>query len=188
MRTWRHLYLVRNPLARSWDRFEAAVLIGVVVGALFALPLAAFAGSSTYAQQTAVSASQRAALHRATATLLAAAPLAPNGESIGNPTTPVEARVLDHGVERITLVKATPGTPAGTTIRIWLNGSGDPAPAPKTSADAAITAVLAGLFVWLGLVILLAALFWNTRWRLDRLRAAQWDQEWALMSRQWTRS
>jgi hypothetical protein len=188
VRTWRHVYLSRNPLARSWDRFEAAVLTGVVVGALFALPLAAVAGSNTYAQQMAVSAAQRAARHPATATLLTNAPLAMIGGPIRNPTTMVKARVLDRGVERIALVKATPGTPAGTTIQIWLTGSGNRAPTPKTATDAVITAVLAGLFVWLGMVILLAAVFWNTRWRLDRLRAAQWDREWALMSRQWTRS
>jgi hypothetical protein len=186
MRIWRRIHPGRNSLARSWDRIEAAALIGVVAGALLALPLAALTGTSTYAKQAAVSTAQRAARHPTTATLLTDAPPAVDSESVGG-NSAVEARwVLTNGATRTGMIDAPAGTRAGTTVPIWLTNTGNPAPAPPTPTDAAITATLAGAGVWLAAVTLLTIRYWNTRRRLDRLRTAQWDRDWAVMSTQWT--
>ncbi|WP_225977994.1 Rv1733c family protein [Gandjariella thermophila] len=190
-RFWRRVHPGRNPVARPWDRIEAAMLIGVVLAVLLAFPLAAVIGSSAYAGELAVAAHQRADRRPATATLLADAPppvVTGEGQPVDTSAANVPARWTVNGVERHGNVAAHPGDRAGSTVPIWLTSSGDLAASPISSADAAMNGVLTGVFVWLAAVLLLTGLYWAGRWCLDRQRAAQWDREWALISGHWTRS
>jgi hypothetical protein len=46
--------------------------------------------------------------------------------------------------------------------------------------------VFAGTFTWLGVALLLVALYGSGRVILNRRREAQWDRDWANIARQWT--
>lgn len=190
-RFWRRLHIGRNPLARTSDRIEAALLCTVVLGLLIAVPLALFTGSRTYENQLAVAEQQQTSRHQVTATLIDDAPTpvpATEGAFSTSGSSGVRAEWTYNGGEPKTgLVAAEPGTPAGTTIPVWLNEAGDPAPAPITSTDAATTGVLAGVFAWLVTGLVLIGAYWLTRLVLDRRRAARWEDEWATLGDRWAR-
>jgi hypothetical protein len=101
----------------------------------------------------------------------------------------VQARWLVNGsVERVGSIAAHPGDRAGGSVPIWLTNSGELTAPPITSADARTNGVLVAALVWVSVAMALAALFRISRWLLDRRRVAQWDQEWVVVSRHWTRS
>ncbi|MDQ0376817.1 Rv1733c family protein [Amycolatopsis thermophila] len=190
-RFWRRLHIGRNPLARTSDRVEAALLLVVVLGLLIAIPLAMFTGSRTYGGQLAVSEQQQASRHLVTATLVEDAPTpvpATEGAFSTSGSAGVRAEWTYNGGEPKTgVVAADPGATAGSKVPVWLNEAGDPAPAPISSTDAATTGVLAGIFAWLVAALVLIAAYWVTRFVLDRRRAARWESEWATLGDRWAR-
>jgi hypothetical protein len=193
-RFWRRIHLGRNPLARRSDRVEGVLLAIVVLGVLIALPLAALIGDKTYHAQLSLSDEQLSNRHLATATLVQDAPApVPAGDaaylSAGNSgSAGALARwTLPGGAEKVGTVTADPGTTAGAQVPVWLSASGDPMPAPLTSADAKTTSVLAGIFAWFVAALGLAAVYWTVRLVLDRRRAARWDREWMHVGNRWAR-
>ncbi|MFC8141022.1 hypothetical protein ACFUKV_04525 [Streptomyces paradoxus] len=74
--------------------------------------------------------------------------------------------------------RVAPRAPAGSTISVWVNRSGDVTSRPVSSGEVwlhtAMGGALAGFFA--GGTVLAAA--WLTRLALDRRRLAQWDAEW----------
>jgi hypothetical protein len=190
-RFWRRVHPGRNPVARPWDRIEGAMLIAVLLGMVLAFPLAVVLGSQAHTGQLALSAQQRVERHPATATLMADAPPAVvtgEGQPVDSSAQDVPARWTVNGAERIGTISGRPGDRAGSPVSIWLTNSGDLAPPPISTSDAVVNGVLTGVFVWLAAAILLSALYWIARWYLDRQRAGQWEREWVLISRHWTRS
>lgn len=190
-RFWRRLHIGRNPLARASDRVEAALLFVVVLGLLVAVPLAAFTGSQAYGGQMAVSEQQFATRHQVTATLIEDAPTptpATEGVFSTNGSAGAHATWTYNGGEPKTGIVATdPGATVGSTVPVWINDAGDPAPAPVNSTDAATTGVVAGIFAWLVAALTLAAAYGITRLVLDRRRVAKWESEWATLGDRWAR-
>jgi hypothetical protein len=166
------------------------LLLTLVAGALLALPLAAYVGSSSYADQMATSAREKLSRHSATATVLRDAPqptVINEGAGVltDNATVPVRW-VLSSGAVRTGEIPVTAGSTAGATVPIWLTDTGEQAPAPRTHADAVAWGVFAGTFTWLGVALLLVTLYGSGRVILNRRRDAQWDRDWADIARQWT--
>ena len=188
---WRRIHLGRNPLARVWDRIEAAFLVGGVAAALLGVPLAAAAGSEAYASAMARSALELAGRHSTTAFLLEDAPPARFGVD-GTPSTQtaeVAARwALPDGTFREAPVTADLGASAGEGVTVWLDESDALVAPPVTPADATSTGVGVGVGVWLIAVTLLAAGYLLARHLLDRARRAAWDREWERVGQDWTRS
>ncbi|MTD53321.1 Rv1733c family protein [Amycolatopsis pithecellobii] len=172
---WRLACVSRNPLVRTADRVENAVLALVVLLALAALPFTFAVGSEVYAAQQ-ESAADR---HPATAVLLTDAP-PPLLTAQGVPmevTAPVKASWrLPDGSVRTGAVSAGRGSVRGTTVPIWLNRTGDPVSPPGA---AAVTAIGVATLSWLTFVAFLAGVFWFLRAAMDRRRYARWAQEWA---------
>jgi hypothetical protein len=74
----------------------------------------------------------------------------------------------------------------GQSVSIWLDRSGHPVPAPMNAADAVVQGITVG-----GLLLTLGALVIGLGWMavrrtIDRLTAASWEREWALVGPQWT--
>jgi hypothetical protein len=188
-RFWRRVRVGPNPLARRWDRIEAALLSAVVTGAVLAVPVAAFLGTSSYADQVATAAREHLTRHRATATMLAdaAPPMAiSEGGGVITDTSTVPARwTLPGGIVRTGTVNAPCGSRAGATVPIWLTSTGDQSPPPLTHADAVTAGVLTGAFTWLAATSLLAGLHRGGRVILDRRRTTQWDRDWEKAATQW---
>lgn len=191
-RLWRCIHIGRNPLARTSDRVEGALLLLVVLGILIALPVAAFLGAGTYEGQLALSQQQRASRHLAVATLTEDAPNpipATDGALTPSLTAMVHARWTGaDGAERVGTIAADPGTAAGTTVPIWLTDAGDPAEAPMSEPDVTTSAVLSAFFAWLTAVLILLVGYRAGRFLLDRGRVRRWDVEWASVGEKWARS
>ncbi|MEU3274952.1 hypothetical protein ABZ639_29245 [Saccharomonospora sp. NPDC006951] len=185
-RLWRRLYPGRNPLARGSDRLEGRLLVVFLLLSLIALPIAATVGSNTYAARLTDVEREAGLKHRATAELLADAPVtAPAGDV---ETVKVQARWrLPDGTERVGTLATYRGSVKGTKIPVWLDNAGNLTSPPATKVAAATDGVSVGVSLWFGVVMLFCLVFFTFRAVVARMRAAQWAREWARVERQWSR-
>jgi hypothetical protein len=176
-----------NPLRRTADRVEAAVVVVLIATFLCGGPLAALtagraaAASGFRAEQT------QAGWHRVTAVLLRKAPASvhPMYQAALQPQAPARWTAPD-GTPRTGRVYVPVDAAAGSTVVVWINGSGRPAPPPLRRSDVVEGIVLAVLLAAGGVAAVLAALGYVVRWALDRRRLAAWDARWAVTGPQWT--
>ncbi|WP_051174391.1 Rv1733c family protein [Amycolatopsis orientalis] len=181
----RRLHVGRNPLARLSDRLEAALVIGVVLVALLAIPFAVAMGSEAYDAGLRRAGEETADRHEATAVLVADAPPAQvrfDGVPVEE-TVKVRARwTAPGGPVREDVVTVDPGSGTGDEIPIWLDGKGNAVGAPVTTADVAGLGAGAGAAFWIVCVMLLTGFFLAGRPILGRLRGAAWEREWRRVS------
>ena len=176
------LFLGRNKLRRPCDRIEGAVI---------AVLLAAFLGASVWAVGMAghLYRSERAAAARlrpATAVLSQ-----PGPEAGGQATAAAATWRLPDGAERSgTLTTATVpaiyDAPAGTSVKVWLDHSGQPLAAPPSRCDMIVTAFLNGFVAIAAAAVALILCYSLCRVALDRHRAARWESAWAAVGPRWT--
>jgi len=174
----------RNPLRRSYDRIEGAVLVMLVAAFLIAVAGASVLGGHIYGTQQA----KAARLHMTVATLTQPGP------TIAGQLQPGHARArwaAANGRQRpgvLTSVTAPDivGAPAGTRVPVWLNHSGQPDAPPPSQAlmlfYGLLTAISAVACATVGLVISYAV----CRLVIDRRRLAAWESAWALTGPRWT--
>jgi len=169
----------RSPLARGFDRAEAALTWSMFAVLVLALPILAVIGSVLWsdleARATAVAASSTAvdAVLTKDATY--------DMVSAGTAVTGVSAEATWTGRDAVAVsgrIDALPGARAGDRVVIWLDPAGQVVDAPPTTTDAAIQAVLTVVGGWVLLVLLLTAVWWMGRRRLDRRRWRAWAKEW----------
>jgi len=112
------------------------------------------------------------------------------GRGAGTPlggTSSAQARWSGaNRVEETGQTQAAAGLTAGTRVQIWLDRSGVMTTAPVSSTTAAVQVVIVAAVGWVGLGILLAAIFWIVRRRLNKTRFADWESEWRQIGPQWT--
>jgi hypothetical protein len=181
-RAVRGLWPDRNPLRRSLDRAEAAVVGGLVVIFLAGAPLAALtAGHTVYRSWSRTAHAQQVAGHRVPAVLLAAVPRSGSG----NGQVPAWWTAPD-GTRRTGDVPAPAGTRAGSTIMVWVDEAGRLTGRPlqrwEVQNQAALAAMLAPIAV--GLVVL--GIGQLAHGWLRRRRLAAWDADWRATEPQWT--
>ncbi len=183
-RLLRGLRLDRNPLRRGSDRAETAVL-GVLLAAFLAgAPFAAHvAGSWTYAASAREAQAQQAALHRVPATLLQAATAW--GISEGGAEAQARWKAPD-GQVRTGEVFVANVAPAGSTVMVWVNQSGQLTDSPLQHSQVTGRAVIARVLAVIALAVMLIIVGWAARWVLDRRRLAAWDAEWLAAGRRWS--
>ncbi|RSN24220.1 hypothetical protein DMC63_06645 [Streptomyces sp. WAC 05977] len=186
---WRRLHVGQNPLARWSDRLEAALVIGVVLLALLAVPIAVAVGSEAYEAGLRRAGEQAAERREATAVLVADAPPA----KVRFDGVPVEETVKVHarwsvpsGPAREGVVTVDPGLATGKEIRIWLDAKGNAVEAPVTPVDVAGQGVGVGVAFWIVCVMLLTGVLLAGRSILGRRRDAAWEREWRRVSENWT--
>jgi hypothetical protein len=178
----RRLGFGRNPLRRRVDRLESALLLGVLVAALLAIPAAAALGTTIRNRAEHTAAQQRAELHPVQArTLENTAKAVPSAR--GQIATPVRVIWFDAlGSPQEGWADVLIGTKAGTELTIWLDRTGARARAPRESADSAALGVAAGVTMPMLVWPLLWGLFRLARLPLDRRRAQEWAREWEQVS------
>ncbi|MFJ2645659.1 hypothetical protein ACIO1C_02790 [Streptomyces sp. NPDC087420] len=175
----------RNPLRRRSDAVEAWML--PTVWAL-ALTVAVVAGLLAGQGVRSAADGHRALRHSTPAVLLADTPVAP--ASAGRPNGAVLAPVrwkAPDGAARTGRISVPGGRPAGSTVRIWVDAGGRPAPPPATRDEAAFHAVILGGLAGLasgGTVLGFGAL---ARHRLYRRRMLRWSREWDRIAPEWSR-
>lgn len=184
-RWWRGFWPGRhNPLVRRGDRIRAAVVLGAVLLALGAVPVAAMIGSSSYAGRIRAAGEQRAEHHQAAATLL-------GGASVAGIAAPSERRGrqatvrwnASGGTASIARGAVPTGSRAGDTVTIWFDPAGHAVPPPQTPAEVSIQAIGLGLALWSGVVAVLAGAVAYTHRLLQRRRYADWERQWARLNR-----
>lgn len=165
----------RNPLRRTSDRIEARL---VFLAAISYLPLAMLAGSYAghWVYQAGVRAQHVVHARPVTAVVLTTA------ES-SNPIAPVRVPVR-WTIDGQTHTGATPvpyRTPAGATLRIWVDRSGHLTPPPPTASQLEGQVLAIRVFTPLLLAEIIALSLCALRWYLNRWRFARWDSEWWLI-------
>jgi hypothetical protein len=176
------LLLGRNELRRPADRVETAVVLVLAAAFLTAAAVAAsFAGHLYWSEHVV------AARLRPTAAVLSQ----PGPQAV---TSAPEARArwrLPNGTQRsgtLTTVTAPAiyGAPAGASVQIWLDRSGQPAAPPPSPIGMVLTALLAGVTVTAGAAVVLILCYHLCRMVLDRHRLARWESAWAATGPRWT--
>lgn len=167
----------RNPLRRTSDRIEGAVLAVVVVACLAAIPAGVITGRAVVAggQRTAT---RLAAAGHPTAAVLLADPWASSASDQPPADVPVRARWSLGGHTYTGTIRVAPGRHRGDTVPIRVDRTGRPLPAPESATRIVSEGIGAGLAVLFGTVSVALLFWWSVRWLLDRRRYADWAGEW----------
>jgi len=177
--------LDRNPLRRTMDRVETAVLALLVAAFMIGAPFAALAAGAWVhglAKQTQLA--QEAARHQVTAVVLTAAPSAGTGGAL---VLQAQARwQAPDGREVTHEVPVPEGTVAGAKLQVWTDRTGDFTGAPLSDSQVAEQTTIArvtGVVAAAGVLTLTGAL---TLWMINRRRMADWDADWQATGPRWT--
>jgi hypothetical protein len=176
----RHLRaLTSNPLVRASDRLEALVLLAVLVVALFAVPVAAQAGTQLY--DGGVRTAHEQALHRHSVQAVAIdGSTSLLADFDGAAFTRVQWR---EGTQLRAEQVITPTTvKANEPLKVWLDDTGKVVAAPLSPEDAKLSAVGGAGTVWVALVVCSALMAFLVRRRLDRTRDRGWERELRLLA------
>ena len=174
--------LGHNELRRPADRIETVVIVSLAAAFLTATVAAGCCAGHFYQSERATAARLRPAV----------AVLSQPGSGITAPAAAVGARWrLPSGTERSgTLTTVTAPAiyyaPAGTSIRIWLDRSGEPAAPPSSSDDMIFLALIVGFTITAGATVVLVLCYSFCRMVLDRHRLAAWESAWAAVGPRWT--
>jgi hypothetical protein len=182
VRAVRGLWPDRNPLRRSLDRVEAAIVGGLVVAFLAGAPLMAHAaGSLAYSASSRAAHAQQLDWHQVPAMLLAA----PTSGAYGS-TAPARWAAPD-GTPRTGTVAAAPSAKAGNTVMVWEDVAGQLSGAPLRLYEVEARAVMASWLAVVGLGLTLLAIGGLAHGRLTRRRLAAWDADWQATEPRWTK-
>lgn len=179
----------RNPLRRGTDRIEAALRLVMMIMLVTAVPAAAvvvgqradhLALNRAHAQQTAD--------HLVTAVLLQQAPATGSPDPYTSvQTTWVLARWQPPGLPpRTGEVLATAGAHKGSTVRTWVDASGEVSNAPLDHRDITGDVCIAVIATCLASWLVLLASSGLARRALDRQRLSAWEAEWRAAGPQWS--
>ncbi|SDN49330.1 hypothetical protein SAMN04487981_105235 [Streptomyces sp. cf386] len=170
-----------NPLRRRDDIMEAWIVLAlwavVLVGGTLVGLVTAHAADEVFARQRAERTSVRAVV---LADVPASATKAGGTRALARIswTTP-------DGTTRTDRTLVDTRQKAGAEVVAWLDGQGDLAAEPPSSAEAAVEAGVLGTAAALGLAGAAVGAGALVRWRLDRRRIDQWRREWDLVGPQW---
>jgi hypothetical protein len=176
------LLLGRNELRRAADRIEAAVIMFLAAAFLTAVAAATCLAGHLYQSEHAAAARLRptaAVLSQpgpgaaATAAATGARWRLPNGTERSGTLTTVTAPAIYYA-------------PAGTSVQIWLNRSGEPVAPPPTPEDMIFTALCAGFTTAVAAAVTFMICYRLCRMALDRHRLTRWESAWAAVGPHWT--
>jgi len=175
-----------SPLRRVVDRVEAGIFAGLLVAFLIGAPLVALAAG--WWEHGAAAAEQRAqrSVHLVTAVLLQDVPDIVAGSGAWDAGALARWTAPD-GTSRAGLVLDVEGTKAGSTLRIWVDGSGRQADPPLTRGDVQSRVITAAALASAAFAVSLLAVAICLRWLLNRRRLAGWATAWADIGPRWTR-
>jgi hypothetical protein len=177
----------RNPVRRSSDRAETAIVAGLLAAFLAGAPAAAVATDGwAHGVAAHVQHAQEAAWHQVPAVLSTAA-VRPTAAGYPGPVlSPVRARwTAPDGEQRSGVVAVPPGTPVGHQVKVWVDSAGRLTGPPLRDHQVGEQAMLAGVVAsaLLGLLLLCAGML--ARRVLDVRRMAAWDAEWRVTGPRW---
>lgn len=171
---WRLAHgLGRNPLLRTSDRIETVVLLLAVAVSLIVVPIAGTIGTAVYDARGRVYAEEAHSRYPVTATVVGESTAAVRENMAA---TVVQIRWRTEGGEHTDAFALDHAVKTGDLINIWVNGQGNRVRPPTPTSQAGVEGALAGVMVWLGVVVAVSTLFATVRLWLNRLRYAGWDR------------
>jgi hypothetical protein len=176
-----------NPLRRTADRVEGAVMVMLIAAFLFGAPLAALAAGHAAAVTGSRIEHAQAGWHRVAAVLLrsGSAKTEPMFQASLESLVPARWTAPD-GTPRTGEIYAPVGAKAGSTVVVWADGSGRLTDVPLQRGDVTEEIALAASLATVAVAAVLATIGLLARWVLDRRRLAAWDARWKATGPQWT--
>ena len=171
-----------RSLRRRTDRLQTVLGWVVVAAALVTMVCAVVAASSAYHGGLARIQRDAAARTQVVGLLLDAAASAESG-----PARPVRVSYVDPtGRTHVGQVSVSGLLPAGTPVRVEVDGDGNVGVEPPTRGDAVFSAVAAAVAVTLGGAVLLGLAWAGTRSMVTARNHAAWERQWRLVEPQWS--
>ena len=184
LRRQARMLLGRNNLRRSSDRIEGVMVVLLWVLLMIAVAAAPLIGTHIYQAQRAAA----ARLHPAEAVLTQNGPY--NSGLSGDGQATARWRAPDGHLRSGMLTTVTApsiwGASAGSRVRVWLTGSGEPTTPPTGSVALMFTAIVIAIGEASGAGSVLVICYWLARLALDRRRLAAWESAWAMTGPRWT--
>ena len=179
------MFVRRNELRRSSDRIEGVVVLVLIATFVAAFVVAGFLAAHIYRSEQAT----EAGLRQTVAVL--SWPGAITETPVLHAATAMATWQLSDGTTRSGLLttEVAPGIygePAGTSVPVWLDRSGNPAPPPQGAAGMAVGAIMAALAGVVAAATVLALCYRLCQRGLDRRRLANWSSAWAVTGPRWT--
>ena len=172
-RWWIGRLFARNPLLRRNDRIEVLALLAALVASLVAVAVAGAVGAEVRDAEHRADVKYAQTLHPVSATIIEVG----TATNFGVSEVPVvRARWAAADGARTDSFTWSNDVKPGDRIQIWVDDSGNRANAPRPSR-AALDAFTVAASIVLLVVTLLTSMLGLMRWRFQRARDAQWDQE-----------
>jgi hypothetical protein len=172
-----------RPPRRRTDRVRAAAGWVIVGAELLTLVLAVLAGSAAYRDGLDRVHREVAARTTVVAVLLDDAPPL---ERAGSPN-PVRASYTDQGGRaRAGQVPVAGFMPAGTRVRVEVDGDGRVGVDPPSPGDAVLSGVTVGTGIGIVGSLLLMLAWLGVRQAVAARNAAAWEREWRLVEPRWS--
>lgn len=176
------LLLGRNELRRPCDRIEGAVAFSLLAAFLTtAVGAACFAGRLCQSEHAAA-----ARLRPAVAVLSQPGPVTSSQATAAEATWWLPDGTVRSGSLTTVTAPAIYYAPAGKSVPVWLDRSGEPLAPPPSPGDMIFSALLAGITITAGAAVVLILCYLLCRMALDRHRLARWEAAWAAVGPQWT--
>jgi hypothetical protein len=175
----------RNPLRRSVHRVESAILTMLIAGFCAGAPLLAYAAvTETHTTSLSEMRAQHASYHQVRATLLDAAVWISDYPAISAPQASASWTAPDG--RRVTgVVSTTTDAPAGSTVLIWTDKSGNQVtPLQPSMIGPRETIAATGAVTGLAALLIVAGLL--ARWVLGRRAMTAWEADWQATEPRWT--
>jgi hypothetical protein len=176
------LILGRNELRRPCDRIEGMVLASLL--AAFAVACVAAASLATHFYRSGQA--EAARLQPALAVLSQPGPVTSRQAA----TIRATWRLPDGAERSGTLTAATApaiyDAPAGASVPVWLDRSGQPRLPPAGPGAMIFNALSAAVTTTAGAAVALVICYSVCRIALDRHRLARWEAAWAAVGPRWT--
>jgi hypothetical protein len=179
------LSLGSSPLRRGVDRIEARIFAGLLAAFLIGAPLLAVAaGRWEYSAGVAEQRAQQS-VHLVTAVLLQDVPNIVVGDGAWDAGALARWTAPD-GTSRVGDVLDTAGTLAGSTVQIWVDGSGRQTDPPLTHHGLMTQVITATALAPAAFAITLLTVAFCLRWLVNRSRLMGWATAWANIGPRWT--
>jgi hypothetical protein len=173
--TWPVLRLFsRNPLIRTSDRLEAAVVTLAVILIVIAAACAGILGTIIHDTETQKFLQQAQTRHALVATAVA------DSEpevSAGTTASTVHARWQVNGINHADVLGWDYAVKAGEPLAIWVDADGKRVDRPTPVERAAVEALTAAVVGWLIVLLAAAQVVGAVRAHAVRMRDAEWERD-----------
>ncbi len=181
----RFLGLDRNPLRRTADHVESAILITLLVLFSVIIPLGTYLATRS-AYDTAQA--ENAGKHRVTATLYER-PSSTGATRLGGMAdlrAGARWRSPDGAVHQA-VIPVNGGATPGTQVRLWVNGDNRPSREPASTPEIIMATAIVSLAALSGLAAVLAMLVGLLRAVMRRRNRRRWEEAWTNVEPRWAR-